>query len=300
MRNLKFTFSLVFSIMVLLVFGYLTFMGLVYRMGGNILYPAIITVVGVMLVLLFIIAMCLARATRWQKIGLIGQLIFGTLVFAILILSSIPFTNFVRVEHDKESIYEKVRNTCDAALALDESYKGYVDNRINSYRKNLNTICLAKKIQPAEYNNCIGNAYGNTDQDKIDNLSKSLRMKLLPESMDSIIIQRHNWLKSARNASIWNPLTPSNINKIDDIVNGWIDNYIRLATTTYQGEYTKNFEYKDFSSNLQDLTSSYKTFQKPRLTPVCLSFLCFLVMLLPYIMTRKSLAGEGSVTPIFE
>ena len=300
MRNLKFTFSLVFSIMVLLVFGYFTFMGLVYRMGGNILFPAIITVVGVMLVLLLIIAMCLSRATRWQEFGIFGQVLFGILVFVILLSSSIPFTNFVRVEHDKESIYEKVRNTCNAATDLDKSYIDYVEKRIESYRKNLDGVSKARMIQPSKYNECLSGAYGNTDQEKIDNLSKSLKMKLLPESMDSIIVQRHNWLISASNASVWNPLTPANINKVDEIVNGWINNYTNLSSVTYKGEETKKFEYEAFSSNLQNLTSQYKTFQKPRFMPVCLSILCFFVMLLPYIMTRKTLAWEGSVTPIFE
>lgn len=296
----NFNFAFTFSVMVLLVFSYITFLGLVYWQGGNLFTPVLLTIGLMALVLLCVFIMCKSKATRWKKIGTIGQVFFGLIVLCTLLCASLPFTNFLRVIQDSSSIYENVQSTCDAAINLDSAYSKYVDNRITKYKDNLLVIGQGKQMNPTKYQECLGGASGNTDVEKIAGLAKSLKNKLLPETTASVVKERHDWLNSAKNASIWNPLTSKNISKVDEQVNGFLDNYLQLSSISYKGEDNFPFVYTEFKSEINKLTASYKTFQKPTFLSIIVSLICFLVMMLPYIMTRGSLAGKGSRTIIHE
>lgn len=304
MGNVKFNFAAVFSIMVLLAFSYITFMGLDYLQGGDLLLPIVLTVGFILLVIVCIAIMCASKATRWHRIGIIGQVFFGVVILTAFVASAFPFTNFMRVVNDEENITNKVQEACYSATNLDNAYVNYVDTRIEKYKENLSLISRGKNVNPTRYRECLGEASGNTDDAKIEGLAKSLCNKLLPQSTTKIVEERHKWLEGAKNANVWNPLTPSNINKIDQEVNGWLSNYQKLSSISYQGEDAKPFEYENFSSSLTELTDSYsKMSQKPTSKVLVIALLCYIVMLLPYFMTRKSLAGATSNNtnaPIFE
>lgn len=294
MGNVKFNFAAVFSIMVLLAFSYITFMGLDYLKGGDLLLPIVLTVGFILLVIVCIAIMCASKATRWHRVGIIGQVFFGIVILAAFIASAFPFTNFMRVVNDKENITNKVKEACNSATNLDNAYVNYVDTRIEKYKENLSLISRGKNINPTRYRECLGEASGNTDEAKIEGLAKSLRNKLLPSSTTKIVEERHNWLDGAKNANVWNPLTPANINKIDQQVNGWLANYQKLSSISYQGEDTKPFEYENFSSSLKILTDTYKKIEKPQNFALVVSIICFIIMLLPYWLTEKEIAGRQS------
>lgn len=288
----KFNYAFTFSIMVLLVFSYITFLGLVYWQGGNFVVPILLTLGLIALVLLCVFVMCISKATRWKNIGTIGQVFFGFIIFATLLCASLPFTNFLRVVQDSEDLYQKVNTTCDAAINLDKAYKEYVDSRIENFKSNLIVISKGKDINPTKYQECLGGASGATDMDKIEGLAKSLYNKLLPESTSNIVKERHEWLESARSTTVWNPLTPKNINKIDEEVNGYLDNYIKLSSVSYMGEESSPFTYDAFSNQIRGLMQTYGEFQSPTLLALIIALLCFVIMLLPYILTEPDIAGK--------
>ena len=65
MNNLKFNFAAVISIIVLLFYSYVVFMGLVYWLDGKIWKGVLYTVLLIAVVLVCVFFMCKARATRW-------------------------------------------------------------------------------------------------------------------------------------------------------------------------------------------------------------------------------------------
>ena len=302
MGKIKLTFAVVISVIVLLIYTYITFMGLDYLNGGNLLLPTVLAIGFFILVAACIVIMCISKATRWHRIGIIGQVFFGVVILAAFIASSIPFTNFMRVVHDKSDIAGKVQEACNSAISLDSAYANYVDNRIANYKEELSLISRGKNINPTRYQECLGKASGNNDEARIEKLAKSLHNKLLPESTEKIVKERHSWLENAKNANVWNPSEPSNINKIDEQVNGWLSNYKVLSSVSYQGENASPFEYERFSSSLSTLTALYSTFKKPSFEAFIIAILCFIIMLLPYFITKKSLASasSGKEGPIFE
>ena len=294
MQESKFNFAFVFSIIVLLGFSYITFLGLVYWKEGDFKLPGLLTAILIISVLACVYIMCKSKATRWKRIGTIGQLFFGFIIFVVLLSAAFPFTNFLRVSKDSEEITKKVAEVCDAAINLDNTYEAYVNKRVEDYESNLSVIAKGKRAKPTQYKECIGGASGTTDEEEISNLSKSLKNKLYPESTIAIVKERHDWLESARSANVWNPFTPSNIKEIDNQVNGWVENYKNLASVKYKGEDSHEFSYDSFTSKLSQLTNTYSVFQRPSFFSIIISIICFVVMLLPFIVTRKSLAGATS------
>lgn len=294
MQNSSFNFASVFAIMVLLVFSYITFLGLTYWQKGNLLLPIILTVALIAIVATCVLFMCKAKATRWKRLGVIGQTLFGLIILIVFALASIPFTNFMDVINNAEEIQRKISNTCEAAESLDKEYVKYVEERIDKYKSNLISISMSKNAQPSQYNECLGGAAGNTDDEKIENLAKSLHSKLLPEATEKIVDERHKWLSSAKHTSVWNPLAPSNISKIDKQVDEWVGNYKELSSVTYKGEELKEFEYSEFNNQLSELTQIYSQFHTPSALAIIISLICFAIMLLPYFLTEKSLATATS------
>lgn len=291
--NKKFSFSLVFSIVILLAFSYITFLGLVYWKAGNLSTPMLITVGLVAIVLLCVIIMCKAKETRWKGIGNFGQILFGFIVLASFLLASIPFTNFLRVRHDKGNISEKVNEACEAAIAMDEAYVNYVEQRLFDYQDNLYLKVLGKEISPSGYMECVAGAEGNADEEKIEALTKSLRMKLLPDSTAIVVAERQQWIANAKEVRILNPMTPANINTVDRQVNGWLENYQALSSIRYKGEETHDFEYSQFESKLKELTDTYTIFRFPSIWAILIAIACFGIMLLPYFLTEGDLAAAG-------
>lgn len=289
----KFNFSWVFSIVVLLAFAYITFLGLVYWRQGDLSIPLLMVFGFIAVVVVCLLVMCMSKASRWKSIGTFGQIFFGFIILVAFLLSSVPFTNFLRVSKDSEVIASKVDTVCNAAIALDDTYFQYVEDRIEDYKDNLRLIATGKAIAPEEYRECLEGATGATDEEKIDALAKSLKMKLLPDTTESIVRERHRWIENARECKILNPMMPANICKLDAIVNGWLENYQSLSAITYKGEEYDPFEYPQFQSSLRKLTEEYAVFKFPSLWAILISLVCFGIMLLPFFMTEGDIAGAG-------
>jgi len=300
MNSLKFSFAWTFSIMVLLAFGYVSFMGLVYHSGGAIAVPALLTLAMMAVVVGCVAMMCMSRATRWRGVGTVGQIVFGVIVLVVLLLSSVPFTNFLRVCSERETIRSEANSAIDAAARVDAAYQSYADARLTAYKDNLSLIAKGKAINPSRYNEVMGGASGSSDATKIDNLARSLKTKLLPDSTEEIAAQRRRSLEKARDASVLNPLMPKNIAAIDSLTSGWVENYRTLSLVKYQGEEAQPFTYDVVSSRLGLLTSSYREWRLPSAVAVIAALACFGIMLLPFFVTRRSLAGASTGRVLFE
>lgn len=292
MSNSKFNFATVFAIMVLLIFAYITFLGLVYWNNGDLILPLCLTLGFIFLVMALVMVMCKAKATRWLRLGKIGQIICGALIMVLFVLAAVPFTNFLRVAGDSDNIERKIKSACNSAVGLDQAYQDYVDGRAQLYQDSLVIISQNKLTFPSLYKERIQDAAGVNDTEKIASVISSMKRHLVPDSTSVISKERHQWLVSAQNTSVWNPLMASNIRHIDDVVNDWIDNYKELAATQFIGEHAPAFEYADFSSKVSTLTKTYTEMRWPSIISIIIALVSFFIMLLPYIVTEKSLAAK--------
>lgn len=294
MKNVKFSLAASISCLVLLGYTYFSFMGMVYWQNGDFVKPLILSISFIILVIICLIVMCFSKHTRWRKIGTIGQSIFGFIIFIAFMLTAIPFTNFVDVIKSKSHFYEETSKVLESAKGLDGSYMEYANTRLAQYQQKLELASQGREINPSEYEELLSQAGGSTDEAKIANLVGSLKRKLIPDSIKNVQAKRLDWLTSAANMSVWNLKLPSNILKIKGEVGTWTEQYVKLSEVKYPGEEVEDFKYEVFSTNLNALSTDYTKLHRPSVFAIIISLLCFLVMLLPYWLMEKDLAGATS------
>ncbi len=297
MQKSSFNFATVFSLMVLLVFAYIAYLGMVYWRQGDQTLPILLSISLIVVVSLCVFIMCKSKATRWRNVGRVGQWVFGFIVLVAFVAGSVPFTNFLRVLSDSDHIKQMVNTTCDKAIGIDADYEAYVDQRVANYRNSLSRIASGKANRPSDYQLCMGKAPGATDEQRIGNLAKSLRSRLLPDSAANVISERHKWLERAKNENVMNPLTPANVNKVSSCVDNWVVNYRELSKVSYQGEENvPEFQVTAFDNSLKTLIQTYSSLKAPSIVALIIALICFAIMLFPYWITEGDLAAATSTS----
>ncbi|MBO5271369.1 MAG: hypothetical protein J6B30_00910 [Muribaculaceae bacterium] len=292
MQSSKFNFATVLSIIVLLVFSYITFLGLVYWQNGDFIVAGVLT--GILFVLgVFSVYFLTASAeSRWGGIRLWGQIGFGSVTFILLMVASFPFTNFLRVSSDSEILGEKITDVYDATVEMDSAYSVYVTNRVDSFRIALNNIVSTKSDKQST---CITGAHGATVDEKINSVTSSLKNRLLPEEFKTSVKARQKWLKESSVINPWNPQTPSNLATIGDKVAQWKKDYNEVSKVAYSGEAAgvdKGFEYDKIKDDkLNNLNEEYSGFGTPNAVSIICALVCFGFIMLPFFAKKKDRAG---------
>lgn len=294
MNRSKFSFAAVFSLMVLLGYSYLMFMGLIYWQEGRLLLPICLTLGFIAVVVACLMVMCMSKATRWKRIGTIGQCIFGFIILLAFIASAVPFTNFMDVVAQQGKFNEEINNVVESARRLDTEYANYTEQRLSDYRQLLTNVSQNRAEHAAEYQRLLAGAAGNTDERKIENMVNSLRRKLVADSVSAIVEERQQWLERAADMSVWNLLLPTNMARISDEVYNWTELYANFSDFSYNGEHARPFEYPEFSTELAALTRNYSQLHMPSVLAIIIALLCFGIMLLPYLLTERDVAGRVS------
>lgn len=282
MNKFNFSWGVLIAAIVLLAYTYITFNGCLYLWEGALWKSFLASAVLLVIVCLCVFTLCKAKATRWKSIGATGQLIFGSIILASFFFAGIPFASFLNAVGNINKINQQVKHIQDAAIELDNRYILYVNTRVDNYAKTIiNT--------PHIYNN----AGGDTDSIKIANMTESLKWHLLPSNLDSVKQERRNWLNSIDNLSIWNIQTPKNLLYFSQCVEKWIDQYKNIASITYPNEDNNEFIYTAFDESYQSLHNNLSGIHYSWWS-VIVAILCSFIMLVPYFITRTSLAGyEG-------
>lgn len=297
MNQSKFSFGAVFALMVLLVFSYFTFLGLMYWKNGEIALPIMLTLVFMVVVIGCVFVMCLSKASRFN-IGIVGQVIFGFIIFLAFGFSTLPFTNFTKVLENQKQIKASISETLDAANAIDSAYTKYTKVRISDYKRQLQQAIDGKNVNNAKYEQMIGKAKekisGATDESIMESLTKRLENRLLPEE---VIAQQQTYkqqVQATKGMSVWNVMMPQNLKEVKAGVANWADGYNKLSKETNVGEVAEPFVYNEFNSKIDGLTSFYTHFTMPSFLSMIVALLGFAIMLLPYFITDGSIARKKS------
>ena len=298
MKQTTFSFALVLSVIVLMAYAFVAFLGMVYWAEGALLVPIISTLGFLAVAILMVLWLCRAKASRWRRMRLVGQAVAGTFFAIVVLLSMLPFGNFLNVLSHQEELTADFEQTIASAEELDAAYEQYVDRRVERYRQRLATVASpgGQRSNPSEYETLVGGAAGSTDAEKIDNLCASLRRHLLPAS-DSTATAFHAWLDGMKGISVWNVGLPANIKTLHDEVNNRTESYRSLSAQerSFNGEPYEPFAYASFGQHSDRLTAIYRELPLPPSLPaVLLALLAAAVALLPYWLTQKSIVGNDS------
>lgn len=294
-EKIKINNAMIISLVVLLFYTYFAFLGLVYWKNGEILEPILLSLLFIVVVFGIVLFMCMTKASRCFKTPVVMALhILAIVILATLFgLSAIVFTNFLNVVSNKSKIYTEITSTMQAGKDLSIAYNTYVDERIERAKVSLNNIAKSQKTDHQMYNETFSKIPGATMDKKIDNIIKSLKRQLLPEEIISAQKSRNEYLTKASNLSIYNVMLPKIINQVNKNVSNWTKDYVEVSSKIHGFEYIEPFEYKDFSSQLEQTTAFYTKLHKPNIMSVVFALLGLILILLPYIITNTSIASNG-------
>lgn len=292
MEKAKFSFAWVIAFIALIAFSYISFMGLVYWQLFSVGVCALFTLILDSLIILCILIMCKAKRSRWLRMGLLGQVMFGIVALALLLAASVMFAHFTRIISQQGEIQSTYAAAIEDAQTLDESYDKYIKERCAAYSADLSSLNTASTEYKALFSNSI--ALGFSKDEVISKCVSNLE-KLLGGNQESenLINKRDQWLKTG-NASVWNLSLPANIRDFSTSVNQWIDNYIGLSSKSYTGE-TNVVPFEDnlFNQKMSALNAICTVIGRPSSLAIILAIVCFILILLPWIITPKNMASIG-------
>lgn len=284
MDRFKFNYATVIALAVLLFYAYIAAMGSLFRdkiLGipsqGRIWVAVIVFFMVVALVFLCIVMMCKAKATRWKNIGTPGQIGFGIVILVVLILAGIPFSTFLKAAKEQKNITTLVKNVKKDAEGLDKAYNEHVDNRVKAYERQLKADTTFTVTE-------------------VTNRINSLRNHLSPESTEDVQGKRQVWIEGIKEMSVWNILMRSNLDSLQYTVQNWMVDYQRRDSIRFAGEDYPYFEYDRFGKERNEETSALSSLLAElgkfhySFFSVLIALLCWLLMLLPWRITRESLA----------
>jgi hypothetical protein len=292
MEKATFSFAWVIALIALIAFSYISFMGLVYWQLFSVGVCALFTLILDFMIMLCMLIMCRARRSRWLRLGLLGQIMFGLVALVLLLASSVMFAHFTRIISQQEEIRSTYAAAIEDAQTLDENYDQYINERCVAYSAALSSLKPASKEYKALFSNTI--ALGFSKDEAISKCVVNLK-KLLGGNKESENLKnkREQWLKTGT-ASVWNLSFPANIRDFSSSVNQWIDNYTGLSSKSYTGETNvAPFEDNTFNQKMNALNAICTTIGRPSLLAIVLAIVCFILILLPWIVTPKNMASIG-------
>lgn len=298
MNNSKFNFAAVISIIVLLLYSYVVFMGMVYWKDGHIILGLICSILLIAVVIACVVVMCRARATRWKKLGSIGQFLFGGIILMALIISSMPFAHFFNLVAKQKEINQSFEQSYAYATQINKAYTNYVEARKDKTREFLSNLDATKgKSDPKLYRDVFAMPGSGSHSDKINRMITNLERTLLPDVLIKANEQNATRLKEGAKMSVWNVAMPNYINSMIEGVNKNVQTYTELSKKAhgYKGDNNSEpFKYEEFSNQNLKLKSMLTTMSMPSIISIIAALLCFGFMLLPYYLVEQDLAAGTS------
>lgn len=272
---------MVLALLAVLVFSYIAFLGMLYHETTSSKIPVWIAIGILVIVSLCCFGMCYGKAERNKFLGKSVQIALGTVIFVVLVLAAIPFTNFLDVLGKSEDIKENVEEVFDYASNLDNRYAEYANSRIKDYE---NILSPEEEISGDSF---LTTRPKNEYDYEILVKSQALRRIILPESRQSIVEGRQQWLDNSKEMSLWNVATPDNLRKLRSVVYSWIDEYRTLSSNGFEDELFEPFIEKEFSTSIDTCTAQFTHYHFPSIIAILITFIVFGIILLPYFLTES-------------
>jgi len=292
MKQSKFSLADVLTMLAALTFGFVCFLGKNYSTLGDVSNSIIwATFIALLLGGFAMGAKILKRTYKNFDICFIFERICLVL-FTILtgVFAYYTFPHFFVVWEGKEEIQHKLTTNIVQAENMFKEYESYVENRKKLYERKLIDIVDSKEINPSEYTEC---GFGNNDVNDTKQIGTKMfdiNADLFPSNYTEMKQIDSTWLSDARNiVSNWKPIGIIDVVKEVELnSNGWLAQLIEFSTVREKCEQVKqvnNFAYKlEFDNVKKYFTAS----GGPTLLSIGFTILLYVLMLLPYIFSRRS------------
>lgn len=255
------------TIATLLMFSCIAFLGAEYLLHGSHQKAIPITMAGMALIIYCVSVMCRSKKSRNKRSGLPREVAAFIIAIVLLVIGSIPFTQFIYVHNHQEELRDCMVQTANAVNNIDSLYKEYAEARVRRYKSHL-------------YKNHFSS---EATRQRVE----SLRRRLIPEDFDAIHTERQQWLSTLSSADVWNISTPHNLHYLIKAGHDWTEQYAKVSKVVYQGEKAEPFGSGDTAFTAIDAGEQFSQFQKPDILSVLAVLLAIGLILTTYLHLRR-------------
>lgn len=295
MKKSIFTLADVLNVLTALTFGFICFLGKNFSTLGN-TYESITwgVIIAVSLAGTAFIAKLLKGTSRNFKTNFILEIVVLLLFTGLTVYFAYsPFPHYFNVLDKQSDIQEKLQTSITQAENMFARYEDYVGIRESTYKGKLHGVVDAKKIKPKDYF-YYGFVNGSVpDSVQIDNKMFTIHTLLFPIIYSDSISKKGTkeaattWLINAKKLEPnWNPVgIVSVINNVEKNSNDWRNQLIGLSKERGDGEDYFDFGYK---LSFDDVKMHFSTPGKPTPLSIALAAGAYLLMLLSYLISKRS------------
>ena len=262
--------ALFVTIIALLTYTYIAFMGTEYMVEGDHAKAIGLSLLFVVLLTWGLRTMCKSKASRNKRRGLPLEIAAIGVTFGTLLAGSIPFNHFLYVADHQEAVQSSIQTITRCVGETDSLYADYADTRLRRY----NQLLYKEKYKA----------------NKRKAMTQSLRRHLLPEGIDSVRRERQEWLSTVKSGSVWNVSTPRNVHYITKAGEEWTKQYETISNLMYKGEQCEPFSTETATSSAS-VAAELAYLSQPSLHPdnrsVTVTLLCCLLVLTTYLHIRR-------------
>lgn len=293
---LKFSWGHIICFLALILISYITFLGTSYLTGGDFVVAAIVMlVVSLLLCVVFIGAQMLkASAHHFRRFIVIERFLIFISPFVFLSVM-LPCFHFASVYSKNDLVVQHFEKATSASIQLFADYDSYAQKRIENYTKMLDKVI-------ADDNESMKLACGFSspyEQIQKQNMIKSLRLQLQPNSYLQLKEDALVWIKKATNGvSTWNVFMMGNTREIKQAINQWSCQLNemtihKLCNEEFQGMNKvlafspQSKGLKMIEEELSMVDQTFTTFSLPSMGPLLGGFVLYLALLLPYLIQDR-------------
>ena len=262
--------ALFVTIIALLSYTYIAFMGTEYMVEGDHAKAIGVSLLFVVLLTWGLRTMCQSKASRNKSRGLPLEIAAIGVTFATLLAGSILFNHFLYVADHQEAVQSSIQTITRCVGETDSLYADYADTRLRRYNQLLYKENYKSKKRKA--------------------MTQSLRRHLLPEGIDSVRRERREWLSTVKSGSVWNVSTPRNVHYITQAGEEWTKQYETISSLMYKGEQCEPFSTETTPASMS-VAAELAHLSQPSLHPddrsVTVTLLCCLLVLTTYLHIRR-------------
>lgn len=299
----KQTFSLadVITLLTAVAFGFVCFLGTNFFTLGDTKQSIILAgIIAVLLSATALGAKLLKRTSRNFKTFFIWEMVLLTL-FTILtaFVAYSPFPHYFVVSEQKIEIQKKLTTNIDQVKNMFSEYERYAENRKDLYKSKLHSVVAAKSINPSEYTE-YGFEHNSVSDDKqIENKLFTLQAELFPSNYSDTALNNGIkevatvWLSNAKNTvTNWRPIGIVNVvNEVEQNSMEWRSMLIELSSARAKGEQAEDFTYE---LSFDDTKQHFTTLGVPTPLSIGLAVGAYLLMLLPWFVTKRNSRSQGA------
>lgn len=288
---------------------YVSFMGLVYLLGGHLVKSAILAVAyGIVLFTLAVLLQRLKGCRRHFSRNIEKERITAVLLAMACVFTALPFTHFFTVYSHEREVSATFTEALQEVQEMFVDYEATSEMRIKDYQSRLEKAVRNKKKNSRQYarmgltKHTEGKVSGG-DTLMTDNMVQALRLQLLSPAYMQLRREAQQWLhRAAAGATTRNAFLMGNAREIRTAVGSWqqmmneakaVRFYNEATTTPSDTTATVTAHAEAISQRLDQVltTCSRRAFPTPH--SLLLLSICWLALYFPYwLQNRDSKSWE--------